>query len=224
MNDHPQRLVLLLGDSESVDRRADMVTALSTTDMPFSAAVVGPAHGFQGISQVATEIIDLLRTHRPHAVYLSLGHADVERNIEADGNSYLREDLSAIERGLHQVIDAVTETNACELVIATVPQISSAATDAIRPSDVEQINIVIRAVSESRDVLVDRLDVAISESMLNDDGRSLSPEGQEAAIGSACTAIGDVLLRAEYSWRKMMKAGEGGNLDGMGRPRHPELP
>ena len=61
VNDHPQRLVLLLGDKESIDRRAEMVTALSTADMPFTPAVVGPGNGFSGISQVAHEIIDLLR-------------------------------------------------------------------------------------------------------------------------------------------------------------------
>ena len=224
VSDHPQRLVLLLGDKESIDRRAEMVTALSTADMPFTPAVVGPGNGFSGISQVAHEIIDLLRIHRPQAVYLCLGHADLIRKLEADGNSYLPEDLPAIERSLHQVVDAVTETNACELVIATVPQISEVASDVVWPSDIEHLNIVIRSVCESRDVLVDRLDMTISESMLKDDGLTLASEGQEAAVKSACTAIGDVLLRAEYSWRKMLKSGEGGNLDGMGRPRHPELP
>ncbi len=201
-----------------------MVKALSATDMPFTPAIVGPAHGFSGITQVADEIFDLLRTHRPHAVYLCLGHADVQRILDSDGNSYLPEDISSIERGLHQVVDAATETNACELVIATAPHISEIASDVVRPSDIEQLNVVIRSVCESRDILVDRLDMTISESMLEKNGHSLTSSGREAAIKSACTAIGDVLLRAEYSWRKMMKSGEGSNLDGMGRPRHPELP
>ncbi len=201
-----------------------MVNVLSSADMPFAPAVVGPAHGFLGISQVTDEIVDLLKVHRPHAVYLSLGHADVLRKVESDGNSYLMEDLPAVEQRLHQVIDAVIETQACELVIATAPNVSEAAVDSIRPSDVEHLNVVIRSVSESRDVLVDRLDMAISTPFLMDNGYSLTPNGQDAAVNSACNAIGDVLLRAEYSWRKMMKAGEGGHLDGMGRPRHPELP
>ena len=231
----PQRLILLLSDKEGLERRAAVVEALDITDMPFAPAVVGPAHGFAGIRQVASELPDLLLKHRPHAVHLSLGHADLLRRVEEDGMSYTNERFAEIERYLHQAIDAVVECSMCEFVITTAAPVRDELQDDVRMNDVERLNTVIRSVAASRDVLVDRLDLVISreetpsdmdnssEAHLAEDGRRFSSVGVRLAARSNCSAITDVLLRAEHPWRQMMRGGMGGGLDGLSRPPHPEL-
>jgi hypothetical protein len=235
VSDSPQRLILLLTDSEGIERRAKIVEELTEADMPFTPAVVGPSSGFAGIREVAVELPDLLARHRPHAVHLSLGHTDLIRRVEADGNSYTSEWFPEIERYLHQAIDAVVETALCELVLTTASPVKDDVQDEVRMSDVERLNAVIRSVAESRDVLVDRLDMVISldtpppsgeepapVAHLAGDGRSFTPTGRLIAARSVCNAVRDVLLRAEHPWRQMMRGGMGG-LDGISRPRHPEL-
>ena len=204
--------------------------------MPFAPAVVGPSYGFAGVGQVATELPELLLRHRPHAVHLSLGHADLLRRVEEDGNSYTNERFAEIERYLHYAIDAVIESSMCEFVITTAPPVREETQDDVRMSDVERLNTVIRSVASSRDVLVDRLDMAISRDTpsptpndpsptphLCDDGRGFTEAGNLLAARSTCNALSDVLLRAEHPWRQMMRGGMEGGLDGLARPPHPEL-
>lgn len=236
VTDSPQRLILLLTDSEGLERRAMIVEQLACTDMPFSPAVIGPASGFNGIREVAAKLPDLLARHRPHAVHLSLGHADLIRRIESDGNSYTNERFAEIERYMHQAIDAVVETALCELVLTTASPVLDQSQEEVRMSDVERLNAVIRSVAESRDVLVDRLDMVISVDTpppssqdpspvphLAEDGRRFTPAGSLLAAQSTSNSVTDVLLRAEHPWRQAMRGGMAGKLDGLSRPRHPEL-
>ena len=185
---------------------------------------------------VIVVVADLLRRYRPDAVHLSLGHVDITRQVEADGNTYTAERFPEIEVHLHQVIDAVTDLPGCECVLATAPPVLDTCQDVVRMDDVEQLNTLIRSVGDQRDTLVNRLDLAIATSPLPatsvdheparhlaDDGRELTEAGRMAASRSTVQAICDVLLRAEHPWRKMLKPGQGDPFEGLARPRHPEL-
>jgi hypothetical protein len=236
MAGRPQRLVLLLGDPLSLDRRPIVVEGLNRADIPFSPAVVGPPVPLRGVREAAMELPELLRRYRPDAVHLSLGHSDIARRVESDGNSYTRERIPDIELHLHQIIDAAAELATSELVIATTTPVKDDQQDEIRMSDVDRLNGMIRSVAESRDILVDRVDKAVSNSILpatshdpwpsphiDEDGYSLNRIGQQAVANSAVRSICDVLLRAEHPWRKALRMGLSSPFEGLARPPHPEL-
>lgn len=226
MNSDPQRVVLILSDESGLERRSLVVSAMENVDIPFAAAVVGPATGFSGIRALADALPELIRRYKPHAIHVSLGHADLVRRTQDDGKTYKAETFAAIETGLQSLIDAPIETAMCDFVIATATPVDDRLQDDIRMGDVERLNGIIRLVAADRDVLVDRVDVAIPREEpqpLEPDGHTLSESGKEVVARSAARAIAEVLVRAEHPWRQIMRSNLAGDFDGIKRARHPEL-
>ncbi len=223
-----QRLVLLIGDETGRMLRRLVVERLEQADVPFQPAVIGCDHPFQGFEAVAEQIGELLLKFRPHVAHVSVGSTDLRRTIEPDGNSYPARGLVDIRRDLNRVVDAAKISADTDLVLATAPPVRDDLQDLVRDDDIDRLNVVIREVGQRRDVLVDRWDQAIDRSAtepehLEPDGHHLTQAGRERAADSTTRAIIDALLRAENPWNQLGRGGRGSPLDGIPRPRHPEL-
>ena len=223
-----QRLVLLISDPAGRDLRAAVVAALDRMDVPFRMAVVGCDEPFPGLADVAERMGELLRRFRPHAVHVSVGRTDLHRSLEADGASHPARRIADLRGDLHRIVDAVNQSGESDLVLATPVPVRDDGQDLIRANDVDRLTVVIREVGRGRDVLIDRCDLAIdlTESRpphLASDGLTPSEAGRARVATSTARAVADALLRAEHPWRRLGRRGTGRLLEGIPRPRHPEL-
>jgi len=226
--DEDQRLVLLLGDETGRLLRRLIVEKLEEADVPFRPAVVGCDLPFEGFSPVADEMSELLLKFRPHVAHVSVGRTDLRRTIESDGNSYPARDLVDIQRDLDRIVDATKISADTDLVVATAPPVRDEFQDLVRDDDINRLNVVIREVGQRRDVLIDRWDLAVDSATpdpahLESDGHQLTEAGREQVANSATRAIIDALLRAENPWNQLGRVGRGSPLEGIPRPRHPEV-
>ncbi|MDE0889325.1 MAG: hypothetical protein OSA40_07690 [Phycisphaerales bacterium] len=224
-----QRLVLLLGDETGRLLRRPIVERLEEADVPFRPAVIGIDLPFDGFGPVAEEMGELLQKFRPHVAHVSVGRTDLQRTIESDGNSYPARGLVDICRDLNHLVDAAKLSADTDLVIATAPPVRDELQDLVRDDDINRLNVVIREVGQRRDVLIDRWDRAIDLSAtepahLEPNGHRLTEAGLQRVADSATKAIIDALLRAENPWNQLARSGRSSPLEGIPRPRHPELP
>ena len=223
-----QRLVLLIGDEIGRSMRARIVDRLEAADVPFRPAVVGCDRPFPGFEAVADAMTELLQTFRPHVAHVAVGRDDLRRTLEPDGASHPARRLADIRRDLNRIIDAAKQSADTDVVLSTVAAVRDDLQEEIRDDDVDRLNVVIREVGQRRDVLVDRWDQAIDRrpegpDHLLPDGRGISSRGLDLVASSTTTAIVDALIRAENPWNRLTRIGRGGPLDGIPRPRHPEL-
>ncbi len=223
-----QRLVLLIGDEIGRSIRQRIVDRLEVADVPFRPAVVGCDRPFQGFEAVADAMSELLQTFRPHVAHVAVGRDDLRRTLEPDGISHPARRLADIRRDLNRIIDAAKQSADTDVVLSTAAPVRDDLQEAIRDDDVDRLNVVIREVGQRRDVLVDRWDRTIDRRSegpdhLTADGHGLSSHGLDLAATSTTTAIVDALIRAENPWNRLTRIGRGGPLDGIPRPRHPEL-
>lgn len=223
-----QRLVLLLSDAAGRDLRAEIVSALDRTDVPFRMAVVGCNDPFEGLGEVAERMSDLLRRFRPHAVHVAVGRTDLHRTTEPDGSSHPARRIADLRSDLHRIADAAHQSGESDLVLATPVPVLDEHQELVRANDVERLAVVIREVGRGRDVLVDRWDLAVAAAEagpphLAPDGITPSPEGRARLAESTARAIADVLLRADHPWRRFARGDGTGRLEGVPRPRHLEL-
>ena len=227
-DDDDQRLVLLISDPGGRDLRASVVAALDRMDVPFRMAVVGCDDPFGGLGEVADRMGELLRRFRPHAVHVSVGRTDLHRTIEADGVSHPARRIADLRRDLHRIVDATSQSGESDLVLATPVPVHEDRQDLIRGNDLERLTVVIREVGRGRDVLIDRIDLAVDHSEtapphLASDGLTPTSVGEQLIAASHARAVADVLLRADHPWRRFGRPGTGSVLHGIPRPRHPEL-
>ncbi len=223
-----RRLVLLISDPAGRGLRSEVVAALDRMDVPFRMAVVGCDEPFGSLAEVADRMSELLRRFRPHAVHVSVGRTDLHRTLEADGTSHPARRIADLRRDLHRVVDAVNQSGESDLVLATPVPVHEDGQDLIRPNDLERLTVVIREIGRSRDVLIDRGDLAIdlfetAAPHLESDGLTPSTAGRWRIADSTARAVADVLIRADHPWRRFGRPGTGAVLEGIPRPRHPEL-
>jgi hypothetical protein len=223
-----QRTVLLISDPAGRDLRAEVVAALDRMDVPFRMAVVGCDEPFSGLAEVADRMSELLRRFRPHAVHVSVGRTDLHRTVEEDGTSQPARRIADLRRDLHRIADAVSQSGENDLVLATPVPVREDGQDLIRANDIERLTVVVREVGRGRDVLIDRFDLAVdpfetSVPHLEPDGLTASPEGRWRIADSTARAVADALLRADHPWRRFGRPGSDSVLEGIPRPRHPEL-
>lgn len=226
--DKDQRLVLLLGDETGRTLRRHIVERLEKADAPFRPAVIGCDLPFEGLAAVAEEMDELLKRFRPHVAHVSVGRTDLFRSIEPDGNSHPARGFVEIRQDLNRLVDAAKLSVETNLVIATAPPVRDDLQDLVRDDDIERLNVVIREVGQHRDVLIDRWDHAIDRSAadpahLESDGHHLTEAGRQRVADSATRAIIDALIRAENPWNQFARVGRGSPLEGIPRPRHPEV-
>jgi len=223
-----RRLVLLIADEAGRNLRAPVVEHLERVGAPFRPAVVGCDDPFTGLEEVAAEIVDLLHRFRPHVVHVSVGASDLRDRMEPDGHRRPARGIADLRRDLHSIADAARQSGETDLVLATLPPVKDECQDEIRNNDVDRFNVVVREVGRQRDVLVDRLDLAVDEHAvapphLETDGVTLADAGRECVAESTCTAIVDALLRADHPWRRFCRGWGRHPLEGVPRPRHIEL-
>lgn len=223
-----QRLVLLIGDDIGRSMRMRIVERLEAADVPFRPAVVGCDPPFTGFEAVADAMSELLQTFRPHVAHIAVGRDDLRRTMEPDGVSHPARRLADIRRDLNRIIDAAKQSADTDVILSTLAPVRDDLQEDIRDDDVDRLNVVIREVGQRRDVLVDRWDRAIDRRAegpdhLATDGQGLSSLGLDLVASSTTTAIVDALIRAENPWNQLTRIGRGGPLDGIPRPRHPEL-
>ncbi len=208
--------------------RVRMVDRLEAADVPFRPAVVGCDRPFPGLESVADAMSELLQTFRPHVAHVAVGRNDLRRSFEPDGTSHPARRLADIRRDLNRIVDAAKQSADTDVVLATAPPVRDDLQEDIRDDDLDRLNVVIREVGQRRDVLVDRWDRVIDRcpdgaDHLATDGLALSPDGLDLVAASTTTAIVDALLRAENPWNRLTRIGRGSPLEGIPRPRHPEL-